>query len=296
MKTQITKQHTTVVAVQPLTTFHKEDRMKNAHRIHFASQSAASQTASSRGVSLRRLSTMFAVVMSVLLLGLICSAQTNTYIPQYTSGLGTIDSIMNQPSTSQINVNNGSFNLTNFANAFKIGGKVVLAVGDNPNGTRNLSVGVGAGRADAGGGNSNTVVGPSAGGSNGPNSSFNVFVGGAAGSSNISGGYSTCVGVGACAYSNATGNTMLGVFAGFFTTGGFNTFLGQNAGNNNTTGDSNIYIGNTGPTTQENNTIRIGTNGSGIGTGKQNSTYIAGIVSHTVSHEKTTAAEKLIAI
>jgi hypothetical protein len=28
MKTQITKQHTSVVAVQPLTTFHKEDRMK----------------------------------------------------------------------------------------------------------------------------------------------------------------------------------------------------------------------------------------------------------------------------
>jgi hypothetical protein len=29
MKTQISKQHTNVVAIQPLTTFHKEDRMKN---------------------------------------------------------------------------------------------------------------------------------------------------------------------------------------------------------------------------------------------------------------------------
>ena len=29
MKTQISKQHTNVVAVQPQTTFHKEDRMKN---------------------------------------------------------------------------------------------------------------------------------------------------------------------------------------------------------------------------------------------------------------------------
>ena len=82
MKTQISKQHTNVVAVQPLTTAHKEDCMKNAHRIHFEFQSAASQTTASRGISLHRLNTMFAVAMSVLLLGLICSAQTNTYIPQ----------------------------------------------------------------------------------------------------------------------------------------------------------------------------------------------------------------------
>ena len=279
MKTQIAKQHSNVVAVQPQTTFHKEDRMKNAHQIRYASTPHA---ASSRGVSMYRFSTVVAIALSILLLGFICSAQdkpvqqlisTPTYIPYFTTA-GYADSIMWQPNTTQIN-DNGNFNLTSNTSTYNIGGYVVLA-GGGPyqTGPRNLSVGVAAGKASASGGNSNTVVGPSAGTSDGPNSSFNVFVGGAAGYSNISGGYSTCVGVGACFTSNTTGNTMLGVFAGFNTTGSFNTFLGQNAGNNNTTGDSNIYIGHLGPTTQENNTIRIGTNGSGIGSSKQNRVFI----------------------
>ena len=308
MKTQISKQHTNVVAVQPLITFHKEDRMKNACPTLFASQGTRPHLKSSQGASIHRFSTIVAIGM--LLLGSICSAQqtsvqsdqaagrsenalslagnqgdsaspgpltvTQGYIPYFVNGQGYTDSIMSQV-TGGIAVNNGYFNLTNLANNYRIAGKVVLAVGDNPNGTRNLSVGVGAGRADASGGNSNTMVGASAGGSNGPNSSFNVFVGGATGATNTTGGYNTCVGVGACNLGNATGNTEIGVFSGFYTTGGFNTFLGQGAGNNNTTGDSNLYLGNPGPTTQENNTIRIGNQGSGIGTSKQNNTYIAGI-------------------
>src|ERR1019366_554099 len=191
-------------------------------------------------------------------------------------------SIMSQPSLAGINVNNGNFNLTNNASTYNIGGYVVLA-GGGPyqSGPRNLSVGVAAGRASASGGYSNTVVGPSAGANNGPNSQFNVFVGGATGGTNTTGGYNTCVGVGACNLGNATGNTEIGVFSGFSTTGGFNTFLGQGAGGNNTTGDSNLYLGNPGPTTQENNTIRIGSQGSGIGTAKQNNTYIAGIYGGT---------------
>jgi hypothetical protein len=267
MKTQSTRQHTNAVAVQPLTTFHKEDRMKNADQIRFASTP-----------HMHRFGTVVAIALSILLLGFICSAQdkpiqplgaTNTYIPYFVTGTGYTDSIMWQPSTSQIN-DNGDFNLTNFASAYRIGGKVVLSASDYPNGNRSLAVGI----ATSSAGNSNTVIGDDAGNLSNANSIANTLVGSSAGYKNVSGGYNTCVGTGACAYANASGNTMLGVFAGFFTTGSFNTFLGQNAGNNNTTGDSNIYIGNAGPTTQENNTIRIGTNGSGIGSSKQNRVFI----------------------
>ena len=114
MKTQISKQNTNVVAVQPPTTFHKEDCMKNAHRIHFESQNTASQTEVSQGLSVHRVSAMFAVAMSIFLLGFICSAQqTATYIPQFntTGSSTTINSIMDQPSSIQID-DHGSFNLT----------------------------------------------------------------------------------------------------------------------------------------------------------------------------------------
>jgi hypothetical protein len=287
MKTQISKQHSNVVAVQPLTAAHKEDCMKNAHRIHFESQSTASQTAASRGLSVHRLSTMFAVAMSIFLLGFICSAQqTATYIPQFntTGSSTTINSIMDQPSSIQID-DHGSFNLTDWTSAFRIGGKEVLKATDydQTGYHRSLSIGIGAGSISStvAGTGSNTFVGDVAGSLN-TNSTANTFVGQASGFNNSTGGYSTCVGTGACFYSNTTGNTMVGVYAGFNTTGGDNTFLGASAGGNTTTGSSNIYIG---PSAQgaptEKNTIRIGVQGTGWG--QQSSAYMAGIVSHPTS-------------
>jgi hypothetical protein len=288
MKTQISKQHTNEVAVQPLTTFRKADRMKNAHRIHFESQGAASQTATSRGLSGHRLGTMFAVAMSILLLGLICSAQTTTYIPQYTSPTTTIDSIMNQPiGANQINVNNGSFNLTSFANTYKIGSKEVLKATDFPGSgsMRSLSLGIGAGSISStlSGTGSNTFVGAGAGSLN-TNSAANTFIGDEAGYKNTTGGWNICMGSGAC-FSNSvsTGNTMLGTYSGFNTTGGSNTFVGIGAGGNTTTGSSNIYIGpNAQGAPTENNTIRIGVQGTGGG--QQSSAYMAGIVSNPTTY------------
>jgi len=60
-------------------------------------------------------------------------------------------------------------------------------------------------------------------------------------------------------------------------------FAGYQAGYNNTTGSSNIYIGNPGcpsPYT-ESNTIRIGSQGTGRA--QQNATYVAGIYGSTAS-------------
>jgi hypothetical protein len=224
---------------------------------------------------------MFAVAMSIFLLGFICSAQqTATYIPQFntTGSSTTINSIMDQPRSIQID-DHGSFNLTDWTSAFRIGGKQVLKATDydQTGYHRSLSIGIGAGSISStvAGTGSNTFVGDVAGSLN-TNSTANTFVGSSAGFNNSTGGYSTCVGTGACAYSNNTGNTMVGVLAGFYTTGGDNTFLGASAGGNTTTGSSNIYIG---PSAQgaptETNTIRIGVPGPGWG--QQRFTYIAGI-------------------
>jgi len=72
------------------------------------------------------------------------------------------------------------------------------------------------------------------------------------------------------------GNTANGLSAlAFNTTGAFNIALGTSAGQNLTTGDRNIDIGNLG-VANEGNTIRIGT------TDDQSATYIAGIAGQTV--------------
>ena len=76
-------------------------------------------------------------------------------------------------------------------------------------------------------------------------------------------------------------NTYLGINAGFHATSGdYNTFVGESAGSNTTTGSNNIYLTNLGSPT-ENNTIRIGTQGTDDG--EQNAAYIAGISGSTVS-------------
>jgi len=215
-------------------------------------------------------------------------SQTYPYIP-YWNGLTYTDSIMSQPNLGAIQVNNGSLILTNgsvllgngnvdleqYANTYMIADQTILSgyyygtsvgvdAGSPFTGLANVFVGNYAGH----GARSATAIGGT-----------NTEVGAFAGAVNITGSGNTFIG-GFAGYSdtNASENTFVGDSAGRSTTGGYNTFLGQTAGFNNQTGDSNIYIGNSGPVSpQENNTIRIGTQGSGIGTGQQNTTYIAGV-------------------
>lgn len=69
------------------------------------------------------------------------------------------------------------------------------------------------------------------------------------------------------------------------TSGGTNTAVGVNAGNNYTSSESsNIVIGSRG-VLAENNTIRIGTQGSGVA--QQNKTFIAGITGVTPTSGNT---------
>ncbi len=310
MKTQIRKQHTNVVAVQPLTTFHREDRMKNAHPTLFASQGTRPHSTSSQGASVHRFSTI--VATSILLLGSICSAQqasvpsdkasgtsvnassiagnpgdsaspgplsaTNSYIPYFQNPVtGYTDSIMNQPNSTQISTA-GNFGLSSYSYSYGIGGISVLSANHNY-GTYNLSVGAQACSATNGSQN-DVCVGDGAGQNIASNGKVNTFVGFRAGQLSTSGGWNVCVGAGACLYNGgATGNTSIGTYSGFNTTGSSNTFLGTGAGGSVTTGSSNIYIGpNAGNPSSpgESNTIRIGVNGAGSGTAEQSLHRAAG--------------------
>ena len=111
--------------------------------------------------------------------------------------------------------------------------------------------------------------------------SQNTFVGIDAGEDS-SGRYNTYVG-------NAAGNvatsgienSFFGTQAGeYLTTGTGNTFLGYRSGSNATTNSYDIYIGNAGAA-PETGTIRIGTQGTG--SGQQDTTYIAGITSQAIT-------------
>ena len=86
------------------------------------------------------------------------------------------------------------------------------------------------------------------------------------------------------ANTNGLNNVFIGAAAGQYNTGQYNLYQGWQAGYNNTTGSSNLYLLNQGcpsPCT-ESNTIRIGNQGTGGG--QQNTTYIAGINGSTVSN------------
>ncbi len=65
MKTQVTEQHTNVGAVQPLTTFPKDDRMKNGYPTLFVSQGTRTHFTPSQGASMHR----FSLLMLLLILG-----------------------------------------------------------------------------------------------------------------------------------------------------------------------------------------------------------------------------------
>ncbi len=79
MKTQVTKQHTNVVAVQPLTSLHKEDRMKNAHLALFARQGTTRHFVASRGVSMRHFNAMLVIALFALLFVNLHSATNLNY-------------------------------------------------------------------------------------------------------------------------------------------------------------------------------------------------------------------------
>lgn len=248
------------------------------------------------------------VATSILLLGSICSAQqasvpsdkasgtsvnassiagnpgdsaspgplsaTNSYIPYFQNPVtGYTDSIMNQPNSTQISTA-GNFGLSSYSYSYGIGGISVLSANHNY-GTYNLSVGAQACSATNGSQN-DVCVGDGAGQNIASNGKVNTFVGFRAGQLSTSGGWNVCVGAGACLYNGgATGNTSIGTYSGFNTTGSSNTFLGTGAGGSVTTGSSNIYIGpNAGNPSSpgESNTIRIGVNGAGAG--QQNKVFI----------------------
>ncbi len=149
----------------------------------------------------------------------------------------------------------------NTLGTYQISGATILTVPSD--GSQNAFLGLLAGNSNAGG-------------------VFDTFLGSQAGIANTSGSQNTYVGQGA-GISNAAGNnnTFIGNGAGAHSTAGSdNTFLGNTAGMASTTGSSNIYIASRGVDV-ENNTIRIGT--PGTGSGQQNQTFIAGIAGQTIA-------------
>jgi hypothetical protein len=151
----------------------------------------------------------------------------------------------------------------------------------------NTFLGEDAGRSNTDG-NTNTFAGQQAGISN-TTGNVNAFFGYSAGYSNTTGAFNTFSGSLAGQFNtigssnaffghlagkfNTTGadNTFLGTGAGYYnSTGSSNIYLGTSAGSNTAAGSNNIEIGNQG-SSADNNTIRVGTQGT------QTSTYIAGI-------------------
>jgi hypothetical protein len=168
----------------------------------------------------------------------------------------------------------------------------------NTIGSGNTFVGNSAGQNsyDSGGGNCcNTIVGDAAGqGGTGNaaagNSYFgyeaglvtttggkNVFSGYKSGVANTTGSFNSFYGD-QSGQNSSTGsyNTFLGIStAGSLTSGSYNTFVGQFAGNNATGGNSDVYLANPG-VNSENNTLRLGDNGTGMG--QQNLIFVTPIL------------------
>ncbi len=160
----------------------------------------------------------------------------------------------------------------NTGGTYQIGGFRVLGVGDD-----DLFVG----RDTGSGGNGNVFLGTAAGLDN-TNGTTNVFLGTFAGQSNTTGRDNAYMGFGAGQNgSTGTDNTYVGYATGGSNDGSYNTILGTSAGiQMSGGGSSDILISNQGAA-NENNTIRIGTQGTG--NGQQNRAFIAGITSQTIS-------------
>lgn len=156
------------------------------------------------------------------------------------------------------------------------------ALAGNISGTQNCAFGKNALLANSSG-SFNCAVGFGALGNNtssnntamGHESSVNVT----SGTSNTSFGY-----VSLFTASTTSSNTAIGYSALSLSVGSNNTALGFNAGTTYaSTESSNIVIGNNG-TAADNNTIRIGTQGSG--SGQQNLCFVAGITGVTTSNSQ----------
>jgi hypothetical protein len=119
---------------------------------------------------------------------------------------------------------------------------------------------------------------------------FNTIVGKGAGNSSLTGQQNVSLGyLAGNAITSGSFNTIVGKGALGTTSGSYNIAVGELAGSSYiSTESSNIVIGNTGTVT-ENNTIRIGTNGSG--SGQQSSCYIAGIAGVNVGSVATVVTE-----
>ena len=167
--------------------------------------------------------------------------------------------------------NAGAANTTGIRNTF-LG---MNAGFNNTTADRNTFVGMVAGQANTTG-RLNTFLGEGAGFAN-TTGSENTFVGRTSASANTTGGQNLFAGVGSGSSNvSSSNNVFLGYEAGYNSTGAANTFVGNRTGIDNTTGSNDVYIANAGPVSgTEGNTIRIGTQGTGVG--QQNATYIAGI-------------------
>jgi hypothetical protein len=205
---------------------------------------------------------------------ILCNSGIYEATPYGTGAIG----ILNPHPIAALDVNGA----TNTSLYYQIGETRVVSIGSQAD--ENLFIGVGAGNSNqAGQGITNTFVGYDAGFSN-TTGIANTFSGAGAGYSNTTGLYNTFSGLAAgSSNTSGDGNTFLGLDAGSSnTSGSFNTFFGWGAGSSNITGFSDVYIANSGPISgSESNTIRIGTQGTGLG--QQNVAYIAGIYGSTAS-------------
>lgn len=113
----------------------------------------------------------------------------------------------------------------------------------NTTGYQNLALGVGAGQSNVTG-LQNVYIGFLAGRVS--TSDGNTFIGSNAGYDNDAGERNTLIGCGA-AYNqsgaNADRNTVVGMWAGYFNLGNDNTFLGEETGYSNSSGDYNTFLG-----------------------------------------------------
>lgn len=158
-----------------------------------------------------------------------------------------------------------------------------ISIGNGSSATGSLSTAIGHNASD-GGFNHDLVVGDSA-TTSGAQAAAVGYTASAAGGSAAFGAFASATGVNSTALGNSSTDTggLSSVIVGADAvggSGGTNIVIGKSAGNTNTTGASNITIGNVG-SVGESNVIRIGTQGSGAG--QQNTCFIAGIEGVTVS-------------
>jgi len=164
---------------------------------------------------------------------------------------------------------------------FNVSNLLIGSLGSSlSSGSQNVAVGANA-LLSVSSASANTALG-SAAGINLSTGGFNTYIGNQAGQFSTTCAHNTAVGAAALGQllshaSNEGANTAIGYQAlNAIATGKFNTSLGYQSGKSLTLGNSsNIMIGNLG-VAGDNNTMRLGTQGTGDG--QVNQTFIAGLV------------------